>query len=241
MGRDAVESGLEFVEFCAGGRDISGLVREFQSRIGDFGFSHAVCGGWTGLAQHRIYPFFFNEWPQSWLDIYTEGRFVLDDPFVIEARRRMSPYSLRDIEKLTLSARAREIVAAAYNYGWREVIGFPIHGPAGYQGLVTIAAMETLPLGVRDIAMLQLMALTIHDRCRSASNFGTLTQPLSPLSAREVECLQWVAVGKTDADIGQLLGISAATAHYHVEKVKKKLGKSSRAEAVAVLVLHGLI
>jgi LuxR family quorum sensing-dependent transcriptional regulator len=67
------------------------------------------------------------------------------------------------------------------------------------------------------------------------------TKPLPDLSAREIECMQWVAVGKTDADIAQLLGISPATAHYHVEQAKKKLAMSSRTEAVALLVLHGVI
>jgi LuxR family quorum sensing-dependent transcriptional regulator len=85
------------------------------------------------------------------------------------------------------------------------------------------------------------MAMTLHDRCRAAINFGVPTKPLPDLSAREIECMQWVAVGKTDADIAQLLGISPATAHYHVEQAKKKLAMSSRTEAVALLVLHGVI
>jgi DNA-binding CsgD family transcriptional regulator len=29
--------------------------------------------------------------------------------------------------------------------------------------------------------------------------------------------------------------------HFHVERVKKKLNKNTRTEAVAMLVLHGLI
>jgi DNA-binding CsgD family transcriptional regulator len=61
------------------------------------------------------------------------------------------------------------------------------------------------------------------------------------LSKREVECMKWVAAGKTDWETAQILGISRSTAHFHVERVKKKLRKSSRTEAVAILVLHGLI
>jgi LuxR family quorum sensing-dependent transcriptional regulator len=53
--------------------------------------------------------------------------------------------------------------------------------------------------------------------------------------------MRWVAAGKTDAEIGIILGIAAATAHYHVEQVKKKAGTRSRSEAVALLVLAGNI
>lgn len=241
MNRDAIESGLEFVERCASEHDIHALVGAFQERIRDFGFTHAACGGWVGLAKNRVYRFFFNEWPPDWLDLYMQRGFMTDDPFVLEVRRRMTPYSLRDLESMRITARGRELLDAVRQYGWREAVGFPIHGPAGYQGLVSVAAMQTLSLPPRDIAMLHLMAVSVHDRCRAALDFGMPTQPLPRLSAREIECLQWVAVGKTDADIAQLLGISAATAHYHVEQAKKKLGKSSRTEAVALLVLHGLI
>ena len=53
--------------------------------------------------------------------------------------------------------------------------------------------------------------------------------------------MRWVAAGKSDSDIATLLKISPATAHFHVEKVKTALGVRSRTEAVALLVLDGLL
>jgi DNA-binding CsgD family transcriptional regulator len=61
------------------------------------------------------------------------------------------------------------------------------------------------------------------------------------LSARELECLQWAAAGKSDGDIALLVGISSATAHFHIEQARKRLGVRTRVEAVAVGVLNGLI
>lgn len=62
--------------------------------------------------------------------------------------------------------------------------------------------------------------------------FGNVSIAPPRLTPRELEC---------NSEIGQVLGISEATAHFHVENAKKKLGKSTRTEAVALLVLHGLI
>ena len=53
--------------------------------------------------------------------------------------------------------------------------------------------------------------------------------------------MRWVAVGKTDAEIGLLLGLAPVTAHYHIEKVKKLLEVNSRTEAAALLVLDGIL
>jgi LuxR family quorum sensing-dependent transcriptional regulator len=56
------------------------------------------------------------------------------------------------------------------------------------------------------------------------------------LTTRERDCLSWVASGKTDWEIGQILGISAATAKEYVNRAMHKLDAVSRAQAVAVAI-----
>ena len=60
------------------------------------------------------------------------------------------------------------------------------------------------------------------------------------MTAREIECLRWVAAGKTDPEIGEILSISATTVKFHVDGARAKLGARTRAQAVARLVLYGL-
>lgn len=59
------------------------------------------------------------------------------------------------------------------------------------------------------------------------------------LSAREAEVLLWMAQGKSDADIGLVLGISPATAKKHAAHVYQKLGVENR-HAAAVRALEVL-
>jgi LuxR family quorum sensing-dependent transcriptional regulator len=61
------------------------------------------------------------------------------------------------------------------------------------------------------------------------------------VTEREREVMRWVATGKSDWQIGSLIGITRATVHFHVEQTKKKLGVRSRVQAVAILVLHGIV
>jgi hypothetical protein len=37
--------------------------------------------------------------------------------------------------------------------------------------------------------------------------------PICPLTPRQIECLRWVHAGKTDGEIGSLLGVSGSTVH----------------------------
>ena len=51
------------------------------------------------------------------------------------------------------------------------------------------------------------------------------------LSPRESEVLRWVAEGKTDAEISQILGISYRTVTTHLNKILKKLQVENRIAA----------
>jgi transcriptional regulator EpsA len=55
------------------------------------------------------------------------------------------------------------------------------------------------------------------------------------LVEREVEILRWIAMGKTNSEIGSILEISVYTVKNHVQKIFRKLNVSNRAQAVAVL------
>jgi DNA-binding NarL/FixJ family response regulator len=56
------------------------------------------------------------------------------------------------------------------------------------------------------------------------------------LTHREAEVLSWVAAGKTNRDIGDILGMSPRTVNKHLEHVYVKLGVETRAAAAALSV-----
>ncbi len=54
------------------------------------------------------------------------------------------------------------------------------------------------------------------------------------LTAREAEVLYWVVQGKTNRDIGDILGTSPRTVHKHLEHVFEKLGVETRTSAASM-------
>ncbi len=61
------------------------------------------------------------------------------------------------------------------------------------------------------------------------------------LTPREVEVIRMVTEGRTDREMGDALGVSERTIRYHLTGVFNKLGVSSRPEAVARAMEHGLL
>jgi DNA-binding response OmpR family regulator/DNA-binding CsgD family transcriptional regulator len=60
------------------------------------------------------------------------------------------------------------------------------------------------------------------------------------LTAREAEVLVWISKGKSNRDIGEILGLSARTVNKHLEQIYVKLGVENRASAAvkAATVLY---
>jgi DNA-binding CsgD family transcriptional regulator len=52
------------------------------------------------------------------------------------------------------------------------------------------------------------------------------------LNQREVECLQWAAVGKTDREIAQIIARSHATIRFHIRRAMEKLDAVNRSQAI---------
>jgi DNA-binding CsgD family transcriptional regulator len=61
------------------------------------------------------------------------------------------------------------------------------------------------------------------------------------LSPREVTVLLWLKEGKTNWEIAQIVGVTERTVRFHVEGIFMKLDASSRTQAVAVAMEHGLL
>ena len=91
-----------------------------------------------------------------------------------------------------------------------------------------------------------------HDRLRQAGLFAsyllsTITSDHAresretDLTEREVECLFWIAEGKTSEEIAVILGISRNTINNYITSIMRKTATRNRPEAVAYAVRHHLV
>lgn len=61
------------------------------------------------------------------------------------------------------------------------------------------------------------------------------------LTDREIECLYWIAEGKTSGEIAVILGISRNTINNYITSVMRKTATKTRSEAIAWAVRHSLV
>jgi len=56
------------------------------------------------------------------------------------------------------------------------------------------------------------------------------------VSAREAEVLSWIAQGKTNRDIAEILDVSPRTVNKHLERIFRKIGVENRTAAAAIVL-----
>jgi DNA-binding CsgD family transcriptional regulator len=70
--------------------------------------------------------------------------------------------------------------------------------------------------------------------------FGHGTEKAIIVSAREIDCLRWMAAGKTAWEASTILGISERTVRFHLNAAREKLRCTTTTQAVAKAVSQQL-
>jgi DNA-binding CsgD family transcriptional regulator len=69
-----------------------------------------------------------------------------------------------------------------------------------------------------------------------AENDNLVLKRKLSLTQRESEVLMWIARGKSNRDIAEILNLSPRTVNKHLEQIYSKLGVENRASAAALAV-----
>lgn len=109
----------------------------------------------------------------------------------------------------------------------------------------SVQALEQLEAAVATLERHQEFALyeaalSRLEEARAASSNGGRRRP-DGLSEREVEVIQQLADGKTNAQVGELLVISPGTVGRHVSNILNKTGLSNRTQLARYATEHGLL
>ena len=175
--------------------------------------------------------------PPGWEALYRDKQFAKVNHLPRESRRRSRPFAWSDIKHLTRDERG--MMLTLRDCGFPDGIAVPCHGANGYLGLVSLAFERLETVGPEERAAIELASLVLHDRMRHVALTRGVWKPV--LTARERECLAFVADGRSDGDIADILSISENTVVTHIQNAKRKLGSRTRAQAVAQCFLRDLL
>jgi len=132
---------------------------------------------------------------------------------------------------------------------WRQAGGQPlaldtafghalVHGSGPVPGGASCFMLLGLPFpaAARQGWLLQLLLPSLHLALQRVAASGAAPSVAAPpsVSPRQAQILAGVREGKSNEEIGEVLGISALTVKNHLQRLYRQLGVSNRAHAVAL-------
>lgn len=201
----------------------------------DLGFRYYALTHHVDLQQSRT-AIRIHNYPRSWEEWFDEQSLGRTDP----VHRASSLTSIgfawsRLPELISLTAKDRLVLDLARKQGIGDGFTIPAHVPGEAHGSCSFAcaAGETFP--ERYMPLLQLAGAFAFEAARCMRRKDFARKPVQ-LTDRQRECVVWAARGKSDWEIGMILGISEETVGEHLRHARERYGVAKR----ALVAIHAL-
>ncbi len=204
-----------------------------------FEFEYAAYAGFNSM-DGSVHGFV--NYPDAWKEHYSKSQFEGIDPTLRMAARSVAPV---DWSRLEHDRDFATVFKSARDFGISDRgLTIPIRGPYGDLGMLSVTRdctpAEWRSLKRKVMVDLQGVAAHVHDAVmRSGLVMRAVRVP--SLSSREREILQWIAAGKTQQDVSDILSISHRTVEVHMRSAREKLHALTTPQAVARAIAMRII
>lgn len=208
-----------------------------------FGMDNFAIAG-IPLPDEKIDPYvLLNDWPMDWFNHYAERDYVHVDPVIFLTKMSNDGFVWSEaLKDMRLPPAARKVMHEAMEFDMRDGFSVPIQGVGGLQAIVTFGAHQ-VDLSKEARSTLELIAVFAHHRLRSLREQERNSERRTELriTRRELDLIQWCAAGKTNWEIGEILGLSHKTVQNELGKIQRKLNAVNRTQLIAEAFRAGII
>lgn len=189
------------------------------------------------------------ELPSEWTARYVSQGLARFDVVAQVVLRAAAPFTWTEAAALYPGGEGDLFFREARTYCAPEMLICPTPGRDGEVMCVALGMAVVRPVPAPERALAHALACLYAGLAQGGPAQGGLGPapdssqggPASPLSKRELQCVYWAFLGKTDAEIAQILAIAGSTVHHHIEKVKGKLQVRSRVDLARRAAELGLV
>lgn len=183
------------------------------------------------------------KWPPDWCERYFKHEYHKIDPVVRRTPIVAQPFLWDQLGKqYQLQPDERRVLNEAREAGLKQGMSVPLFGPLGRISVISFASRFDDADPQHSKGHLNALAWQFHTACME------INRPMEDncmkrvvLSERELDCIRWVAEGKSSWEIGMILHISENTVNFHLKNAMRKLGATSRIQAAIMAVRLNLI
>jgi DNA-binding CsgD family transcriptional regulator len=230
----------DFCSSLAQANTVAKVLDELQRRAMELGFSHCSFGLRLPLPVSRPQFQWVSDYPLAWQLRYVSHSYIGIDPTVRHGLTERLPlvWSADNFEHD--GSFWEDARSFGLNHGW----SLPVHSGHGSIGMFSLVrGHEKLSNAERDMKEIKMVWLAQLAYTVLSNQLLAQTLPEASVipTPREREVLLWAAAGKSNPEIGIILGIDLRTVKFHFENLMRKFNASNRTEATIKAMLLGAI
>ena len=241
MGSFTIES---FIEEANNAKSTQEVARLFGEILKDYGydrFCYSLLTAHPSLGLNAGHGIVAN-YPEDWMAHYKANLYEKKDPVPRHGIETLRPFTWESIQQTReLKADAKRVMNEAKEAGLLDGVAIPI---CGHHGELAGVGMASSTGGIRpDIGVLRKLRTLAVEFHLAFTELEKKDRPVGNvhLTSREKEILLWVAEGKSDSIIADIIGVSHAAIRFHLNNIFKKLDANERTLATVKALRLGLI
>lgn len=219
----------------------SELQSVFTRAIAAEGFENQV---FTSIGANSLVQVHWYQLPSGYAETYVSQQWERIDPVLGLSLSQSIAFTWSEqLARVELSRAQRGFLGACRELAVVDGVVFPMHAPGRPTDVISISRRDTTPVDGRRLPLLRALVAQTWYRfqdMRSSRRRALASEPVR-LTAREVEVLKWVKVGKTNRDIAEIFGISVKAVEFHIANILRKTGAANRVGAVVVALTQGIL
>lgn len=229
----------EFAEATRGLESISDLRDLMSDAVTNLGVEYFLMTHHVDFGRPAPGSVQLSNYPPEFIAIERDRGGWRDDPALLACEKTTAGFFWSEIGHLIpLKASHHERFAKVQRRGLGDGYVVPNHIPGEYSGSVHFVVRTGKEFPRQLASAFQSLATFGFETARQLVRSDDAMPIIhAPLTSRQRDCLLLAARGKSDTDIGQLLGISPATVNEHIEGAKRRYCVASRQQAI-ILALY---
>jgi DNA-binding CsgD family transcriptional regulator len=181
-----------------------------------------------------------SSWPPELIADYDRLGLGNDSPVFKRLRTRIAPlvFQVDDVNNMRSTMDSVKNASELFGrHGLTMGVYYPVYDSRGRRFSVSFMGNRDA-LTSEEILTLAMFSTLMVEQLSKIS--ATESSSKTDLNSREIEVLQWIAEGKTSAEIAQITGLSEHTVNHYATIATQKLGCSNRTQAVVRAIRLGV-
>jgi DNA-binding CsgD family transcriptional regulator len=232
-----------FIRLIGAVTNTDDLADAMSAVAADLGFQYFALAHHVDLAAAGATAIRLHNYPARWADYYETNGLGVSDPVHRASHKTSIGFRWSEIPTLVpLTPRDWQMLDRGREEGIGDGFTIPANVPGEAFGSCSFASDESMPIDAAKLPLAQLAGDFAFEAARRLWRVRDLPMLATPrLTDRQRDCVRWLARGKSDWEISEILCVSEETVTKHLKLARERYGVERRTSLAIRALFDGTL